>query len=415
MNYFKYYILLLSLFFYGCPPGDKPPVDEQQDIIEWPSLSDQSPWPMHRHDAQNTGRSPNIGPTQLTTTIQYPYSGFQDGDASMLNDSTLLVTSIYEGNALYAITQSGNELWHTSFSERSMTAPLVLSDGTMIATGTDGKVVKLNQDGTILWSSQVQGNIWSTDMTIDLDGNMYVYSDGPMISKISGETGNIMWTLNDGYSILSSFAFSPDGLFLYAVSPSPEMNLMCIDISTGNVSWRYEYNPTDHDATDGKYASAPIVESNGSIYWGVVGNASESEPATIFKLSPDGTEEWIYDLPEDTELNAMTGFALDWEGNLYFRTFTTSSPRSYIISLSDEGILRWTFTSDDTIEFVNEIMIDGNNTLFLSDVSKIYAIDGGDGTLKWSGDIGMDVRSGSPMIGFDGSLYLMGGMLTVVR
>jgi len=188
-------IIFLFLFFYGCPPGDKPPVDEQQDIIEWPSLSDQSPWPMHRHDAQNTGRSPYVGPTQLTESIQYPYSGFQEGDASMLNDSTLLATSIYEGNALYAMTQSGNELWHTSFSERSMTAPLVLSDGTMIATGTDGKVVKMNQDGTILWSSQVQGNIWSTDMTIDLDGNNTLFlSDLSKIYAIDGEDGTLKWS-----------------------------------------------------------------------------------------------------------------------------------------------------------------------------------------------------------------------------
>ena len=342
------------LFLSACPDSPTNPKDDnpyKQESIDWPSLAD-SPWPMYRHDPQNTGRSPYPGALSGTIVSRYPSNESQSGVVVGI-DSTLFFYNVISGvSYLQATDLGGNIKWSKEVHREPSATPVVLYDGSIVTIGLeDGEFIRLTSTGDTLWQCFVDVDypLWAQNVgiTVGLDTTVYYFTVFPERLIAIGKNGVVKWSLSDDrfYPGPTNFpVFSPDGKTLY-LNGDNGVALVAVNIEDQSISWTYGSETLE---------CAPMVDNEGNIFIYNAGGYSSSDDGdfAFVCLNPDGSLRWKFPMKKKYtyELNP----AIDREGNVYFGTDT-------LFSFTNDGKFRWQLPKKG-IECA--LTIDSNNNIY---------------------------------------------------
>jgi parallel beta-helix repeat protein len=211
----------------------------------------ESPWPMFRHDAQHTGRSPFVGPGAETPEVHVLVEGGQDNDY--------------------------------------ISTPIIGSDGTLYLTaritiaGTKEGLFAFNSDGTQKWFFEGQ---FSMPALLESAKTVYVFPNLGVgsVSAVNTENGILKWNkpyflpLNLGFPVVGdngilyfiTLRFLPEESYWYLIGLDESGN----EVLSYNIGvYRKEYE-----------VSLPTIDKEGTIYLGYNN--------TLLAINPNGTEKW---------------------------------------------------------------------------------------------------------------------------
>ena len=380
--------IIVILLLVACPkPDEDVPIPETnpQINIPWPSLGD-TPWPMHHHDPQSTGRSQYAGPQQgvlykkvpMTTSV----SGMVLGD-----DSNVLAGCNYYGGYLESFDYEGNLNWQSRFHTGS--TPIVGSDGIIYAAGFN-QFSAFTQDGDTVWTRPIDYNL-TLGVNIDMSGNLYFIDEGATLNVLDkdGEllwqlTDNRFWAWEDGCP-----TFSPDGNILYVQGRN--VMVLAVDITTQNIDWTFG---------DESLQAGPVVDNAGNLYF-VPERTTFTN--TIYSINNSGQVNWEFDIVSQSVID-VTEVTIDYKGNIYFATDT-------LYSLTYDGELRWKVRFEENVTTVSGLVCDLNNTVYVgawnaqSGEDQIMAVDE-TGELLWIVRVeGERLLGPSPAIAENGTMF----------
>jgi len=399
-------LALAALLLLGaCPDSPTNPKDEnpyKQEPIDWPSLAD-SPWPMYRHDPQNTGRSPYPGAISGNIVARIPSYNSQAGVVVGL-DSTLYF--YHEINGIYylqATDYTGNLKWSKRVDREPSTVPVVLYDGSIVVIGLEpGEFIRLTATGDTLWQCfvEVEHSLWAVNpgLTVGLDTTIYYITSDRRLVAVS-KNGKIKWSLIDerfSVEYTNMPAFSPDGKTLY-VNGGNGVTLLAVDLATQSIKWTFGEIPlTNSLFVDNKgNIFANNGPPNGDVY-------AETYDHSFFSLSSTGILRWKYSIKNIWAYEQDP--TIDWNGNVYFATDT-------LYSFTNDGKLRWMCELESY--FWNPLVCDGNNYIYNfrddDEIGLMGKCINESGELIWKMEnTGERTRVGNSPIIFNNSILLAG-------
>ncbi|MBU1098513.1 MAG: PQQ-binding-like beta-propeller repeat protein [Bacteroidetes bacterium] len=320
--------IVFLIFINNCDttePKDNTKQEGVQEHINWPSLSN-SPWPMHHHDPQNTGRSCFNGPQQGIVDLHFDTNWLQCSVVMGSNDEFYFAYS----SQLFSYNINGDLQWSLKFNENNdeiFITPLVSEDGTIfVGLAQSGIIYAVSSAGAIIWEFNTNANLWQKTINIGLDGSLYFIDSSSKLYCLNS-SGQLIWSFTDArfYSGSgSSISFSNDGKTLYIPGINP--SIISFNLDSREVSWTF--------GTE-LHKGAPLVDSQGHIYFLSQEFNTNSFDAFLYSLNPDGTIRWAFkhNNPLSTELD-WNSPTIDKSGNLYF-AFDT------LYSVDYNGNLRW--------------------------------------------------------------------------
>jgi hypothetical protein len=228
-------------------------------------------------------------------------------------------------------------------------------------------VYAINPNGTEKWTHATAGEVES-NVVVDrtggaYDGYIYVGTDGGEVLQFSpnSATGTPEWAFSVSPDIENAVALSDDGSIVYALGENG--TVYAINASNGSSAWGS--NP---DTTGSYHDSNPAVDTSGGPYDGTI---------YIMQSDQDGSEgAYLSSVKAD-------GSGFNWE-RVPVKDAAAGSPSHT--------------KSSPTVGPDGSIYVG-------TDDNHLYAINPGDGTVKWRMNLGADVRS-SATIGVDGTIYI---------
>jgi outer membrane protein assembly factor BamB len=150
----------------------------------------------------------------------------------------------------------------------------------------------------------------------------------------------------------------------------------------GYEKWRFRI------IDNGSIESSPIIDSNGTIYFGTMG-----DDTSLYALYPNGTYKWRYSVGLMIwETPAISGY-----GTIYVVSWD-----DYLYAINPNGTRKWRFNLGG--DGISSPAIGNDGTIYCGSTnSKVYAINP-NGTLKWTYKAGG--WTSSPAIGDDGIIYI---------
>jgi len=207
---------------------------------------------------------------------------------------------ITRDGVLHGIDRSGKEVMRRPAEGL---APVVLTDGTVIAMSSASQLAAINPDGTIRWQLEIgaaQGPVAASDSAIYVSAGSDLLSVsiagalnwrvgvGPVTSATTTPDGVVVASAGGAVISLASdgaviWKFTPDGGFSGSVAYADDVvyagslsgALYAIDVRTGNSLW--------HVSTAGPVIAGPAVSASGTIFFG--SNA-------IYGVMSDGRLRW---------------------------------------------------------------------------------------------------------------------------
>jgi outer membrane protein assembly factor BamB len=333
--------------------------------------SENVPWPMYKHDPQNTGQSPFKGSDENILRWRFPAEDRIQGSPVIGPDGTVYITS-HDSN-LYAINPDGTEKWRFTATMIIDSTPALAPDGTIYFGSWDGNMYTVDSSGKGKWRVQASDRI-SSSPTIGLGGTVYLGADDGFLYAIY-PNGTLNWSFRTGDRIFSTAALAPDGTVyigsfdnnLYAINPD------------GTEKWRFE--------TGSFVFSSPAISPDGTIYFGSYDN-------NLYAINPDGTEKWRF----TTEGVVQGSPSIATDGTVYVGSFDNN-----LYAINPDGTEKWRFATLDLV--VSSPAIDSEGTIYVGSVDTfLYAINP-DGTEKWRVKTDQRIFS-SPAIDSEGTIYV---------
>src|SRR3990167_7107 len=132
---------------------------------------------------------------------------------------------------------------------------------------------------------------------------------------------------------------------------------------------------------------APVFDKSGNIYFA-------SCDGKLSAIDPAGNTKWYIQLAD--KIN--TGLASNSDNTLYFSSEKT------LYALSSNGVLKWIFNVDNTIDFPSVLDNQGNVYIVTKKDDYLYAVRP-DGSLYWKAHINGHIST-PPSITTDGGIYI---------
>ncbi len=379
-----------------------------------PSLTDipnNSPWPVFRRDRRNSGRSPH----RAEYNGDQPWT-FQTAKGIFSTPVIDVEGTIYVGSGdhfFYAIGRDGLLRWKFQTGEIIDSAAalshdsgrgedfitLISGDGFMYQLRV-GENIQL--EDRLVWKfeaelrTEVSYNRWfEGNVAIGADGTIYAGNTNFNYYAVTSD-GRFKWTFSTGSNNWSQAAFGEDGTifwgsldtFIRAVSPA------------GRELWRRR--------TLGFIAASAAVGSDGTVYIG-------SFDSRFYALDPvSGRVKWKF--PCLDHIYSSAGLGEDQEGNtnrIYF-----GSTDGSLYALDPTGKMVWKYDTGAPIRSSPAVGLspDGLEIVYFGcGNGRLYALNGAEGTLRWTYDTTPDdpeLRdrndlNGSPALGETG-VYIGG-------
>lgn len=263
---------------------------------------------------------------------------------------------------------NGNKIWNFSTGDIVASSPSIVDtnkDGFLdVVFGSfDNNVYDLNaSNGIKMWNYSTGGSIYSSpsveNITVGGYPIVFVGSHDNNMYALNGSNGNKMWNFSTGDRIESSPAIGDinnDG-FLEVAFGSVDSNVYVLNASNGAELWNY--------STNDWVLSSPVIAQIGDRKKLIVCSVNSS----IYALNPDSSLNWTFNIP--------TGGRIE------------SSPS--IADMNGDG--------------VNDVVVGSSD-------GKVYALNGIDGILLWSYNIGEYIFSSPSLadINSDGNLEVLIG------
>ncbi len=318
-------ILVAVLIIISCADNDKKN-NHLQEEIPWPCLAN-SPWPMHMHDPQHTGRSPYPGPS--------------------------------EGEVVWAIEMPMTEMFGN---------PIIDEIGNIIVAGENPNslvtVFSFSQDGVLNWSYE-QDNAYEGSSALATSDSLIYINIGSDLTQMD-VYGIVNWQYHFKRQSLHFSRLTPniskDGQYIYV--SGYDSALYSIN-SDGTLHWKFSVAP------DESYGEATLSPNGKTIYF-------MSSENILYALNTDGTQKWTVDFEP---IGNNTSPVVDNQGNIY-----VTVNQSFHCVRSD-GTIKW---SNNDLDYAgseyNGCCIGLDGTLFVSMLFSYYVIDY-NGKLLWEMDL----------------------------
>ena len=340
-----------------------------------PLFAAQSPWPMHRQNAQHTGWT-NTSVVGLkgnpVAKWVFPAGALIRSSPAIGADGTIYFGS--EDKNMYAITNGKVKWSHSSGGGGSAgyfdASPSIGADGTVYVSANNTFYAFTN--GIVKYSNSL--NYTYATPAIGADGIVYLTTWGGPVFAITN--GVIKWSNNSVGQSTSSPAIGSDNTLYFG-----SLNHYFYALTNGVIKWSFlTGNQIDQ--------SSPVIGSNGTVYIG-------SLDKNIYAIT-NGHEKWhfqtggaIYSTP-----------AIGPDGTIYVGSY---DHKLYAIN-PNTGASNWSFTTGNKIN--SSPAIDAGGTVYAaSEDGKLYAIT--NGKLKWAFTTSNAnaISFSSPAIGADGTIY----------
>ena len=348
----------------------------------WPSLAD-SPWPMHAHDPQHTGRSPYAGPEYGEIDWNVDLGSEVDASSPVIGENNAIYVGVSRDfNGIYGYSAEGQQIMSLSLGGRLTTSPVLARDniiyiGSTITSESADGIAAITTAGNVLWELNTPAKGKYNYPVPDITGDFLYLLTQNYILKIHAATGVIRDSLTVSERIVfrgMAPAFSNDGKTLYATggfygdSWSEGSAVLFAFDTSGTHLWTYDTNFRD-DSFDMSY---PSVDNQGTIYF--------QAPLGVHAVNPDGSLKWTFKTNDGTE--CFNGVSIGIDGTLYF----TAIFSGIVYALNSDGTKLWEY--DLNLLFISEKDFGGKtveNAPVLDNSGNVYigmeALSAGDGSL----------------------------------
>ncbi len=339
-----------------------------------------APWPMHRHGADHSGRSPASGPNAPQVKWQFAPPGkfYQTYCPPVIGaDGTIYLPT--DSGTMYAVGADGMQKWAANTPGHCFGSPAIAADGTIYASSAS--LHALAPDGTERWSFTPKVDEIGGAPAIASDGTVYVAAESEGLHALRPD-GTVRWTFATTKRAKSSPAIGSDGTIyvtgdnkLFALSPD------------GTKKW-------DATVSDAQNVS-PAIGPDGTIY--------VLNPFGVIAFSPCGTMLWT----DDQMTSAQFPPALGTDGTVY----AVSNMGDLLVygagsKTATKGPHVANSASAPALDARGVLYAAGNDCL-------AHAIDA-QGHEKWSLQVQPQSACSAPVIGSDGTLYFVASGLTAV-
>ncbi|HUY28014.1 MAG TPA: PQQ-binding-like beta-propeller repeat protein [Candidatus Binataceae bacterium] len=335
-----------------------------------------SAWPMFRHDALHTGRSP-VDTSADTGSQKWMFAtDYLQSSAAVAADGSIYVGSVDSNNLagnLYAVNPDGSQKWQFATGGGVDSSPTVGTDGSIYVGSEDFNLYAINPNGSEKWKFATGSYIFSSP-TVGADGTIYVGSDDDNLYAVNPD-GSQKWKFATGKPVYSSPAVSADGTIYVG---SEDDNLYAIN-PDGSQRWKF--------ATGNSVYSSPAVGTDGTIYVG-------SQDGNLYAINAEGSQKWKF----ATGLYVDSAPAVGADGTIY-----VGSEDEHLYAVNPEGTEKWHFATGGLVDSSPAVGADG--AIYVgSDDHNLYAVNP-NGRQKWKFATGGNVYS-SPAVGGDGTIYI---------
>lgn len=161
----------------------------------------------------------------------------------------------------------------------------------------------------------------------------------------------------------------------------------------GSLNWIFELPEKERISI---YENTASIGVDGTIY--IASSGKGAEDSTLYAIDPDGTLKWKYYM--GTERYGIFEVLLDNKDTIFVITSLGE-----LLTISSDGNLKNSIIPprEDMLKF--NMSIGADSTLY-SGYERLYAWSA-DGTIKWMYDVGRDIYYTPPVIGDDGTIYVI--------
>jgi hypothetical protein len=361
-------------------------------------------WPIYRDGPGRTGRS-GVNTSANAGTLQWNYSVGLGQNEFPYGPVVALASSaggIYLGDEfgdIYSITTSGRLAWSTATNAIGATPNAVGSDLSVYAPQVGGSLYDVTSSG-VQWTFSPPGGLSPANLAIASDGSGTIYTGNQCgVFYALNPNGTVKWTYSgfqrdcELYTPTISPAVSPDGTIYGGVNYGFDAGGVLFALtSSGSLIW-----------SSTVYVGTPAVAESGTIY--VLGLGGER----LYALNPGGTLQWQVNAPGQAQF-CLPAIAPD--GTAYVGTAGDG-----LWAINALGSVVWVATPGGRTYFFAPPTIGADGTIYAtalngdSGTSSLLAVNP-NSTLKWStvlcqGTSGTFAVSDEPVIGLDGSIYMI--------
>ena len=221
-----------------------------------------------------------------------------DTGATLGADDALYFAS---GRWLWATERSGTARFRFEAQGKIYTSPAIAPDGTIYIGSQDDYLYALSPTGELRWRHRAGDDIDSSPVVGD-DGAIYFGSDDRRVHALEPD-GSERFSVDVGGYVRAPVALTHDGGIVVAVM-GPRPRVVSLDAVSGEV--RFSFNLPLTDSPEMGALSGPLVDGEGSIYFG-------AHDDFIYSLSRTGGLRWAFRVEGDVDAPPM----LDADGALY--------------------------------------------------------------------------------------------------
>jgi outer membrane protein assembly factor BamB len=260
--------------------------------------------------------------------------------------------------------------------------------------------VKTN--GVVKWSTSLTSTLMTGEQVstpaITDNGEIFVSSDESGLTALNA-IGQILWS-TPVFASDSSPVIGPDcQVYMWNSYPAP---LLRTYNAVGTVT-RQVSVPNIDDTYD--FTFNPVPDSDGTIYMPSV-DPNQPNNSALVAINAAGNRKWTFNVPDGTKLLASP--IIGPSRILYF-----GSQGGHIYAINGgNGVLKWTFPANGSTlgSILSSPAISSDGTLYVTCTDgHLYAITASTGVLAWqfpqSGQAALGAIQSSPAIGTDGTVY----------
>jgi len=333
-----------------------------------------SPWPMFKNNALNTGCT-------IYSTFNNPgfekwffnVENFVQGSASIDKNGIIYFGSW--NNNLYAMNPDGSLKWMIDINGNVETSPAIDENGIIYIGTTSGNdnyaLYAINPDGTLKWRYPGT-NLWSSPVIAN-DGTIIFADADNWKIKALYPNGTLKWSYKTNHVIYSSPAINDDTVYIGC----HDNFLYSLWLNNGSLKWKYN--------TGNWIRVSPCIGNDGTIY-------AVSLNGYLYAISPEGILKWKVDV------GAGTHPSIGPDGTI-FAGYNTL----YAINPVD-GSVKWTYNVPGKIRGGMPCISSEGNIYFGTSDTGLFVALSSEGLEKWRSWIG--VCEFAPIINNDGTVYV---------
>ncbi|MCC7290715.1 MAG: PQQ-like beta-propeller repeat protein [Phycisphaerales bacterium] len=388
-----------------------------------------TPWPKWQRDYRNSGWTPAVGPSEPRISWKHAYFGQSAEPGVAIGPEGELYVSwhifgqpvcqmnlgeeSWRWGFVSRVTRDGDVSWFKpvrdlcfSFPTLAQTDAVYVVDGEYSYQLSRSHVYAFTRDALTSWGPRQYSQ--ASDYTygylaVGRDGTLY-YPEASTLYAIHPSDGSLKWqrTTAGDWIFRQCPSIGEDGTVYVAHGARSQVpaELWALDPQNGALRWKVA------DPQTGTNTSGTSIGLNGTIYL----TFRRREENLLTAVSPEGEVLW------QTALAGSPDYApsIDSRGRLYLCTLSETTFGTLLESYDHRGEQRWVVSIHGSGGHgSNPIVIDGRNNLYVNtpdyqvtETNKLMSFTSG-GDLRWEFTSSLWLENQAPVMGPDGTIYLM--------